>query len=141
MTPSYLPDDAHTTFVVADRPPALPEEQAVDIRPGAVASFDGARHHVAVRVSGPGAVARSFDGHETEIVMAAVERHLRQDGVSYVRFGDRTRFGAVWSAGTLAAVEGRLAGTVRDAGATLVTWTGGDRQSPGAVDYDVVVSR
>lgn len=121
------PVDA-AVLACATAPPAVPAEPVVDVRPGHVATFDGDRHRLPLRV-GRGADARVVGATAPAALEVAVASRLAPGGV--VRFGDRRTCRRLLPRLSADAVERRLARVAAEAEATLLTWTSG---RPGPAD-------
>jgi hypothetical protein len=118
--------------------PPLGAEGCVDVRPGAVATFDGDRVRLPLAVSTPGHRVRvAWIDHRG--LDDAVSRMLAADTAEVVRFGDRAACRGLLGRANTATVERRLAATARAAAATLVSWTDRPRSEVDSRPYDVVV--
>lgn len=141
MTTLDLPPGINAALVHADRPPDLPGERTVDVRPGAGASFDGTRVYAPIHVTCPGVPRKTYDNHDTAAIVSAAKTHLRKCDAAFLRLGNRVWLRDIWSAGTVGTIERRLVATARREGVTLVTWTDAGRRSADDSVYDLVVSR
>lgn len=125
-------------MLVCSAAPPLGAERCVDVRPGAVATFDGTRVRLPLTVSTPGRRVQVawIDHHGLD---DAVSSMLAAETAGVVRFGDRAACRRLLGRANTATVERRLAATARAAAATLVSWTDRPRSEVDGRSYDVVV--
>lgn len=131
--------EAGAVLVQVDSTPDPRDDRALDVRPGAFATFDGERYHSSLAFVYDDRRRRSYARDELPAALTAATEHVRDGGT--VRLGNRAAIREVWPTGTIRRVERDLATTARSADGSLVTWTD---ETPGPDDeavYDVVVRR
>lgn len=114
-----------------------PTDRCVDVRPGAVASFDGDRIRLALAVTHRESRA-TVDWADSPALEATLASALR-GGTTTLRFGDRRAVRTALGAARADALERRLGTTATDLGATLVVWTSAARREGDHHSYDLVV--
>lgn len=128
---------AGRVLVRSTRPPEVPDDRCVDVRPGGVATFDGDRVRLSLWVS-DGDTRVPVAWTDLDGLEAAVTASLREGGGS-IRFGGRDACRSALGTAAVEAVECRLGDIARRRDATLVSWTVAAPRDGDYRTYDVVL--
>lgn len=126
-----------TILLHTSTPPEINVDQRVDVRPGAVATFDGDRVRLTLVVTAGDRRAR-IGWRDVGGLERAISARLDRAVPAVVRFGDRAACRTALGAAGVGALERRLAAAARAGGAALVTWTSETAHDRDGRTYDVV---